>query len=152
MALFQRSLTDFFGLTSSREQEARFQDYTDTMFPFGTDQKRLVSSLLRNVPKAADEPKLMFVFLTIKETWLEYENQGCTAAKCAEAAWKKAQRFHLLPKADLPYVFALAALERDIEDLDELPTVEEILEHQSKLFPAGSKKPDWTALTERTLS
>lgn len=149
MALFERNFMEIFGFTSSREKEARMEDYTEIMFPFGDVQKRCVNELFANALKPCHAHKMMFVFLAIKETFYEAERDGEDLISCAVRAHKRAPAFHMIPKDNLPYVFSLAMLDMNVQDPDELPDVVQVLQLQQKLFPNGYKKPEWTALPER---
>jgi len=149
MALFDRSLMDVFGFTSQKEKDAQLQAYKELMFPFGDEEKQLITKLFRRAIRVNNEHKVMFVFLAIKETYLEGERDGLSPADCAQKAHRKAPTYHMVPKNVLPFIFTLAMQDLNLTSLEEMPSVEQVLELQKQIFPGGYSNPQWTALPER---
>ena len=135
---FLSNLLGSFGIFPSKEKLEKREAYQNEMFPFGDEEKRLVTQHLQRVNRMYPVNKTLFVFLIIKE---EYQK--------AERARVHATKQRVLPREELPYLFSYAMLESQISSLEDMPDVESVLQLKSRLFPDGYDAPDWSALPER---
>ena len=69
------------------------------MFPFGDEEKRLVTQHLQRVNRTYPVNKTMFLFLIIKEEYLKAEREGLEPVQCAERARVRSCKQHVLPRA-----------------------------------------------------
>ena len=130
---FLSNLLGSFGIFPSKEKLKKREAYQNEMFPFGDEEKRLVTHHLQRV----------------KEEYLKAEREGLAPSQCAERARVHATKQRVLPQEELPYLFSYAMLETRISSLEDMPDVDRVLQLQSRLFPDGYDAPDWTALPER---
>ena len=141
---FLSNLLGSFGIFPSKEKLKKREAYQNEMFPFGDEEKRLVTHHLQRVNRTNPVNKTMFLFLIIKEEYLKAEREGLAPSQCAERARVHATKQRVLPQEELPYLFSYA-----ISSLEDMPDVDRVLQLQSRLFPDGYDAPDWTALPER---
>lgn len=146
MEFFLRSLLASLGLGPSKEKLEKAEAYKKAMFPLGDEEQKLVSQHLQRVISDCPVNKTMFVFLAIKETYLNAQRDGLSAEQCAEKARAHAAQLHVVPKDQLPYLFSFAMLELRLDDLSRMPDVERVLQLQRRLFPDSYDAPDWSAL------
>ena len=135
---FLSNLLGSFGIFPSKEKLEKREAYQNEMFPFGDEEKRLVTQHLQRVNRMYPVNKTLFLFLIIKEEYQKAEREGLEPAQCAER-----------PREELPYLFSYAMLESQISSLEDMPDVESVLQLKSRLFPDGYDAPDWSALPER---
>ncbi len=146
---FLSNLLGSFGIFPSKEKLKKREAYQNEMFPFGDEEKRLVTQHLQRVNRTYPVNKTLFLFLIIKEEYLKAEREGLEPVQCAERARVHATKQRVLPQEELPYLFSYAMLETQISSLEDMPDVDRVLQLQSRLFPDGYDAPDWTALPER---
>ena len=77
---FLSNLLGSFGIFPSKEKLEKREAYQNEMFPFGDEEKRLVTQHLQRVNRMYPVNKTLFLFLIIKE---EYQNAACAAARGA---------------------------------------------------------------------
>ncbi len=84
------------------------------MFPFGDEEKRLVTHHLQRVNRTYPVNKTMFLFLIIKEEYLKAEREGLAPVQCAERARVRSCKQHVLPQegASVPF-FPTQCLKRE---------------------------------------
>lgn len=146
---FLSNLLGSFGIFPSKEKLEKREAYQNEMFPFGDEEKRLVTHHLQRVNRTYPVNKTMFLFLIIKEEYQKAEREGLEPVQCAERARVRSCKQHVLPQEELPYLFSYAMLETRIPSLEDMPDVDRVLQLQSRLFPDGYDAPDWSALPER---
>ena len=149
MENFLSSLLGNFGIFPSKEKLKKREAYQNEMFPFGDEEKRLVTQHLQRVNRMYPVNKTLFLFLIIKEEYQKAEHEGLAPSQCAERARVHATKQRVLPREELPYLFSYAMLETQISSLEDMPDVDRVLQLKSRLFPDGYDAPDWTALPER---
>ena len=93
MENFLSNLLRSFGIFPSKEKLEKREAYQNEMFPFGDEEKRLVTQHLQRVNRMYPVNKTMFLFLIIKEEYQKAEREGleprtraCARNKAARAA------------------------------------------------------------------
>ena len=76
MENFLSNLLGSFGIFPSKEKLEKREAYQNEMFPFGDEEKRLVTQHLQRVNRMYPVNKTMFLFLIIKEEYLKAEREG----------------------------------------------------------------------------
>ena len=77
---FLSNLLGSFGIFPSKEKLKKREAYQNEMFPFGDEEKRLVTHHLQRVNRTNPVNKTMFLFLIIKEEYLKAEREGLAPA------------------------------------------------------------------------
>lgn len=132
----------------SLDQKRKDQEhYESQMLPFGPDQKKEAGYLLHGVPKKLRNETAIFLYLIAKETWAACEESGMEPPLCASEAMQKMKKMHLSHKDNLPFILALAILDRQIQSLDEYPQFEDVYALSKQLFPDGPDRPNWEVLS-----
>ena len=80
---FLSNLLGSFGIFPSKEKLEKREAYQNEMFPFGDEEKRLVTHHLQRVNRTYPVNKTLFLFLIIKEEYLKAEREGLEPAQCA---------------------------------------------------------------------
>ena len=109
---FLSNLLGSFGIFPSKEKLKKREAYQNEMFPFGDEEKRLVTHHLQRVNRTYPVNKTMFLFLIIKEEYLKAEREGLEPVQCAERARVHATKQRVLPREELPYLFPTQCLKR----------------------------------------
>ena len=131
MENFLSNLLGSFGIFPSKEKLEKREAYQNEMFPFGDEEKRLVTQHLQRVNRTYPVNKTMFLFLIIKEEYLKAEHEGLEPSQCAERARVRSCKQHVLPQEELPYLFSYAMLETRIPSLEDMPDVDRVLQLQN---------------------
>lgn len=132
-----------------RSPEQKWMDrerYESKMLPFGSEQKKEAGYILHGVPKRLRNETAVFLYLVAKETWATCEEVGMEPAQCAAEAMRKMKKMRLSHKDNLPFILALAILDRQIRSLEEYPQFEDVYALSKQLYPEGPDQPNWEAL------
>lgn len=139
----------FNDLRSPEQKRKDSEQYEMRMYPLGEEQRSRSSALLCGVPGKIRNEVAVFLFLVAKQNYLNGIELGQTPKNSAIQALKGVKKTFMTTDKNIPYIFSLAMLDLCVNSMDDYPEYEEVRNLEHRLFPNGTKNPNWDELPVR---